>query len=278
MSIAYYNGDFCDFSQVRIPLSDRCVFFGDGVYDAAIGKNGRIYLEKEHLDRFFTNARKMGIPIKMSREELSSLMAELIAKNGFREYFIYLQLTRFSEERTHSYPDTEKSNLLITVKEHTLPNPDKELSLITVPDVRYSMCDVKTLNLLPAVLASRRACESGCDEAVFVRDGYVTECAHSNIHVIKDKILYTHPNGKFILPGITRARLLYFCEKLGIVSREVPFTPYELKEADEVLVTSTTKLCLKAGKIDEKNVGKYSSEVGKKLIFALREDFFKKLC
>lgn len=276
MSIAYYNGDFFDFSEVRIPLTDRSVFFGDGIYDAAIGKYGRVYLEREHLDRLFGNAERMGIPINMSRAELSSLIRELIQRNGFEEYFIYIHLSRFSHERTHSYPTCERSNLLITLRKHSLPEPDKELKLITLPDLRYSMCDVKTLNLLPAVLASKKAEDAGCDEAVFIRDGFVTECAHSNIHIIKDGILYTHPNGKFILPGITRKRLLYFCELLSVPYEERPFSREELCEADEVLVTSTTKLCLRAVEIDGEKVGNCDSGIGKRLIFALFEDFKKK--
>lgn len=278
MSIAYYNGDFCNFSSVRVPLTDRAIFFGDGIYDAAIGKDGGVYLEKEHLDRFFSNAEKMNIPVNFSKSELSSLIRRLISENGYDGYFIYMQLNRYGEERAHSYTDTEKSNLLITLKEHKLPSPDKELKLITLPDLRYSICDIKTVNLLPAVLASKKAEESSCDEAVFIRDGYVTECAHSNLHIIKDSVLYTHPNGKYILPGITRARLLYFCDKLGIKAKETPFTKRELFEADEVLVTSTTRLCQKATEIDGKSVGKSSSELGKILISALFRDFSKKVC
>ena len=273
MSIAYYNGDFCNFEDVRIPLSDRSVFFGDGIYDAAIGKDGGVYLEGEHLDRFFSNAERMNIPVSFNRSELSNLIRKLILENGYGEYFIYMQLSRFSAERTHTYPDTEKSNLLITLKEHKLPNPDKELKLITLPDVRYSMCDVKTLNLLPAVLASKKAEMSGCDEAVFIRDGAVTECAHSNVHIIKNGILYTHPNGKFILPGITRKRLIYFCNKLGIEVKEIPFPAAALYDADEILVTSTTRLCQKATEIDGKRLQSNTSTVGKRLILALFEDF-----
>ncbi len=278
MSIAYYNGDFCDFSSVRIPLTDRSVFFGDGIYDAAIGVEGGVYLEDEHFDRFFSNAERMGIPIKIKRSELSALIRRLISENGYECYFIYMQLSRFGEARTHTYPDTESSNLLITLREHSLPNPDKELKLITLPDVRYSMCDIKTLNLIPAVLASKKAEELGCDEAVFIRDGIVTECAHSNVHIIRDGILYTHPNGKFILPGITRARLIYFCNKLGIEVRELPFTKSELYCADEILVTSTTRLCQRATEIDGKFLQKTESSVGKMLISSLYEDFSKKVC
>ena len=121
MSIAYYNGQLLDFSEVRIPLTDRCVFFGDGIYDAAIGRGGKIYLFREHIERFLRNAQRVGIPFSMKSDKLSELL-HMMAKNcGYEEYFIYFQLSRFSPERTHAYPDTEKHNMLITVKESTLP-------------------------------------------------------------------------------------------------------------------------------------------------------------
>ena len=135
------------------------------------------------------------------------------------------------------------------------------------------MCDVKTVNLLPAVLASKKAADNGCDEAVFVRDGIVTECAHSNIAIVKDGILYTHPLSPFILPGVTRKRLLYFCDKLKINYVEKGFSYGDMSDADEILVTSTTKLCLAAKKIDGIEIKNFKSEVGARLICALREDF-----
>jgi D-alanine transaminase len=138
------------------------------------------------------------------------------------------------------------------------------------------MCNVKTLNLLPAVLASKKAEESGCDEAVFIRDGIVTECAHSNIFTVKDGIVYTHPKGPHILPGITRKRVLYFCEQLGIECHEKKFTKSELLTADEILVTSTTKLCVRADEIDKSGVGhknRRSSIAAELIIKALEEDF-----
>ena len=273
MSIAYYNGDFAKLTEIRIPLSDRAVFFGDGIYDAAIGRDGYIYLEKEHLERFYSNAKRLNIPVILTRDELSSLLHTLIEKNGYEYYFIYFQLTRRSDERIHAYPDSSASNLLITVKRHTLPSPDRALSLISSPDIRYRMCDIKTLNLLPAVIASKKAVENGCDEAVFVKDGTVTECAHSNISIVKGDTVYTHPNGPFILPGITRTRMLYICKELKIQYAEKPFSYEEMLLSDEILITSTTKLCLRANKIDGKCVGGCKKAIGNELIAALREDF-----
>ncbi len=271
---AYYNGVFCSFSDVKIPLTDRCVFFGDGIYDAAIGRHGNIYLEDEHIERFFYNANAIDIPLNMTKETLGNLLHKLIEYSDLNEYFIYFQLTRYSNERRHSYNDTPISNLLITIKEHQLPSSDKCLMLSTENDIRHNMCNIKTLNLLPAVIASKKAESSGCDEAVFIRDGKITECAHSNIAIVKNGTLFTHPKGPYILPGITRDRMLYMCRQLSIPYKEMPFTYSELKEADAVLVTSTTKLCLKANRIDGLNVRNDADGVSEKLIFALRKDFY----
>lgn len=275
MSIAYYNGKFCDYSDIRISLTDRCVFFGDGIYDAAIGKCGKIYLEDDHLDRFISNAKRLNIPLIYSKTEISELIHETINKNRFGQYFIYFQLSRYSEERTHSFKDSNRSNLLITVKEHTLPEQDKKLKLTVADDIRYKMCDIKTLNLLPAVMASKMAECYGYDETVFIRNGMVTECAHSNIAIIKNKVLYTHPANNLILPGITRAKMLFMCKKLGITYKEIPFSHSELTEADSIIVTSTTKLAIEAACVDGIPVGNVPNAQAKALVSSLRNDFFQ---
>lgn len=280
MCIAYYNGQFCDYSDVRIPLSDRCIFFGDGIYDAAIGKNGAVYLEEEHIDRFFENANRMDIRLQVSKKELSELLSEVIKRNGFKQYFLYFQLSRTSSERAHSYTTDSGSSLLITIKPHKLPDKTKNFKLITTEDIRYKMCDIKTLNLLPAVLASKKAEECGCDEAVFIRDGVVTECAHSNVFIVKDGVVSTHPVGPHILPGITRKRVLYLCRKLGIEYCEKKFSRKDLFSADEVLITSTSKLCIKASLIDGLEVGCKNAEnsLANAIIDSLEEDFEQLKC
>ena len=274
MSIAYYNGELKEKENIKIPLSDRAIFFGDGIYDAAIGRGGKIYLEEEHIDRFLGNAKKLNIPINSTKQELSNILKSVISANNFRQYFIYFQLTRTSDERSHAYPNTHKSNLLVTVKEHQLPPSDKELKLITRTDDRYFMCDVKTLNLLPAVMACKAAEDAGCDEAVFIRGNTVTECAHSNVSIIKNGMLYTHPKSNLILPGITRERMLYICRREGIPYVERAFSKEELFSADEVLVSSTTKLLLTASHIDGFSVGNGEQKTSKKLVCYLKKDFF----
>ncbi len=277
MAITYYNGSFQDSSDLKIPLTDRSIFFGDGIYDAVVGRGGKIYLENEHLERFFENAKRTQIPIDKTKEEVSKLLHEAIKLSGFEGYFVYFQLSAYSEVRSHERANTESSNLLITVREHTLPKRQKELRLTVREDTRHLLCNVKTLNLFSAVLASTKARELGCDEAVFRRGGIITECAHSNIAIVKDGTLFTHPDGKYILNGITKARVLSLCSTLSIPCREVPFTVEELLSCDEVLVMSTTKLCLRATEIDKIRIKNRNSTVGKRIIDAIFDDFLESM-
>ena len=250
MSIAYYNGKISAPEAISISPSDRAIYFGDGVYDATIGKGGKVYLLSEHTNRLLSNAKVLGIPCPCKKDELDNLISSLCQKSGEDVCFVYFQLTRSSMQRIHSAKGIEKSNLMITVTPCTSPNPDERISLITYPDKRYLYCNIKTLNLLPSVLAATQADQRGCDEAVFVRDGIVTECAHSNVSVIKDGILYTHPECEKILSGITRKTLLDEARKMGIQIREKPYTLGELYAADEVIITSSTRLARLAKSVD----------------------------
>ena len=254
-SFAYYNGSFGRREEINIPLSDRAVFFGDGVYDAAIGKMGKIFLAEEHIDRLLRNAKRMKIDHRLTRTALSDILYDCVNKSGLDSFFLYFHITRNSARRIHSACSSDGANLLVTVDEFSLPEPEKKISLITAEDLRYYYCDVKTLNLLPAVIASTDAEERGAYETVFIRGNVVTECAHSNISILKGGVLKTHPATNLILPGITRRHLLLAAEALGIEYLEVPFTKSELFSADEVIVTSTSKLLLLADKIDGIPVG-----------------------
>ena len=132
---------------------------------------------------------------------------------------------------------------------------DKPYKLISMEDIRFKLCNIKTLNLIPSVLANQRAVEQGCDEAVLHRGSRITECAHSNISILKDGVLQTAPTDELILPGITRKHLLALAKEHGISVLEKPFSMVELMNADEVIVTSSSALCMKAESIDGIPVG-----------------------
>ena len=251
----YYNGKFYEHGQAVIPIYDRSIFFGDAVYDAMIGRNGRIFLSGEHFERLIQNAASLNIPIQYSLEELEYISYNVVKKSDLTEFFLYIQLSRCSQRRVHAYPDNQKSSLLITASPFNLKPEADKLKLTAVEDRRYGYCNIKTVNLLPAVLASRSAESRGFDEAVFHKSGTVTECAHSNISILKDGVLITHPDCELILPGIAKKHLLSACVELGIPTNERPFSLDELYECDEALVTSTTKICLAADELDGRRIG-----------------------
>ena len=263
-SYAYYNGNFGKKEDISIPLSDRSIFFGDAIYDAAIGCYDRILWEKEHIDRFFLNARRLGINHSFTKAYLSFLLREIAIKSMISSYFLYFQMSRAIPNRIHSAIGA-KPSLLITIDPITIEENPQPLNLITVRDKRFGYCHIKTVNLIPSVLASTKAEIANADEAVFVRGRYVTECAKSNISILKRGRIITHPKSNRILPGIARAHLLLNCKRLGIPCMERPFTYDEMMSADEVLITSTTKLCRIATKINNTNVGGKSPDLAKKL-------------
>ena len=252
---SFYNGTFAETEDIAIPLTDRALYFGDGIYDAAIGRNGRIFLLEEHLDRLYGNAPKLSIPVGYTREQMTDILFETVKRSGFEVYFVYFQLSRNGAKRNHVAEEKYGSNLLVTVSESALPMKNQFLDLVTYEDKRFEYCDIKTLNLLPSVLASTYAKERSCDEAVFHRGETVTECAHSNISILKNGRLVTHPTDSHILPGITRRHLIDASLRLGIEVEERGFTLGELFDADEVIVTSTTKLIAPAKSIDKIAVG-----------------------
>ncbi len=274
--IAYMDGRFCAPQDIRIPLDDRGIYFADAVYDACLGKGRCIFDAPAHLDRLFGNLQQLHIPAPCAPEDLMQLLRQAATACLPSVCFLYIQISRTAPNRRHAYPDNAASRLLITADAIELPGPDEELTLITTEDLRYDFCYIKTVNLLPNVLAAREAQQRGADEAIFVRDGQVTECAHSNIAILKDGVLLTHPTDRRILPGITRRRLLALCETCGIPVCERPFSVREMMEADDVLISSTSKLVRRAAVIDGCPVGG-KGPLGRQLCRGLYQAFLDEM-
>lgn len=274
-TLGYYNGTYGELENMTIPMNDRVCWFGDGVYDAGPCRNYRIFALDEHVDRFFNSAGLIRMKLPCTKEELKELLRDLVKKMDTGDLFVYFQATRGTAVRAHEFPENVPSNLWVMLK--PLPTPDvyKKIRLITQEDTRFLHCNIKTLNLLPSVMAAQKAKEAGCQEAVFHRGDRVTECAHSNCHILKDGILYTAPADHLILPGIARAHLISICKKLEIPVSETPYTVKELMEADEILVTSSTKLCVSASEVDGMAVGQKASELLKRILDAVREEYLR---
>lgn len=273
-TLGYYNGTYDELENMKIPMNDRVCFFGDGVYDAGPSHNYRIFALDEHVDRFFNSAAMLRIQMPCTKEELKTLLKDLVKKMDTGDLFVYYQVTRGTGIRNHEFTDGP-GNLWVTLKPAPVPSIWEKINLITVEDTRFFHCNIKTLNLIPNVMAAQRAKEEGCGEAVFHRGDRVTECAHSNCHILKGGRLITAPADHLILPGIARAHLIRMCEKLEIPVDERPFTVAEMMGADEVLVTSSSKFCLSAGQIDGIPVGGKAAGLLERLQSALEEEFLR---
>ena len=272
MRAVFYNGNFTDFENAKIPLYDRSVFFGDGVYDVVIGCEGSLYLFDRHLDRFYGNIDRIGLTPSYTKEELKEIIKKLISNSGLSEYLVYMQATGYSERRTHAR-ESDKSNLLLFVTENRISTDPAPVRLRTVKDTRGSLCDVKSINLLPAVLYSTENEKSGYFESAYIRDEVVTECAHSSLAIVKNGVFKTHPLSPAILPGITRGRAMEILTKIGIKCLEEPFSKSELFSSDEVLILSTTKLCRQAFEIDGVRFSKRDAKIGDFLYKAFLKEY-----
>lgn len=273
-NLGYYNGVCDEIENISIPMSDRVCFFGDGIYDATYSRNYNIFSLDEHVDRFYNSAKLLEIQLPYSKQEMKELLNSMVKKMDTGENFVYFQATRGSSSvRNHVFPSDAKANIWINIYHKEILDLKKRIQLITMEDTRFLHCNIKTLNLIPAVIASQRAKEAGCFEAVFHREGRVTECAHSNIHIIKDGTLITAPTDHFILPGIARKHIIKTCKKIGVPVLEKPFNLEQLFAADEILVSSAGALCLIANEIDGKKVGGKATELVEKMQEILLQDF-----
>lgn len=274
-TLGYYNGKYGELEEMSIPMNDRVCWFGDGVYDAGPSRNCKIFAIDEHIDRFFNSAGLLDIEMPVTKEELKELLQEMVNKMDTGNLFVYYQVTRGTGVRDHAYTKGP-GNLWIMLKPAEISDGIEPIKLITVEDTRFLHCNIKTLNLIPSCVATEKAKKAGCQEAVFYRaGGRVTECAHSNVHIIKGGKLVTAPTDNLILPGIARAHLIRMCKKLGIPVSETPYTLKELFEAEEVLVTSSSNLCLHACEIDGKPVGGKNPELLEKIRSALLGEFYE---
>ena len=281
--LGFYNGKYDTIENMTIPMTDRVCWFGDGVYEATAVRNGVIYCLDEHIDRFFNSAAFVEINIPYTKEELKKLLREMVLKvdvsNTDNEALLYWQITRGADvPRNHIFPDCP-ARLWITVTPRKLADVYRKIKAISHEDIRFLMCNIKTLCLLPNVLASEKANRAGADECVQYRSEAngikmrVTEGAHSNVHCIKDGVLYTAPLDNLILPGIARKNIIRICAKLGITVKEEPFSLDFLRSADEIIFSSSSNFCITVTELDGEKVGGKAPELLKRLQDALLEDY-----
>ena len=241
-NLGYYNGTFGPLETMTVPMLDRVCYFGDGVYDATYSRNHIIFALDEHIDRFYNSAGLLQIKIPMEKQQMKTLLEEMVGKVDSGEQFVYWQVTRGTGIRNHAFPKEGTGNIWIMLKPASIKDTYQKIRVITLEDTRFLHCNIKTLNLIPSVMAAQKTEEAGCDEAVLHRGERVTECAHSNVSILKNGVFQTAPTDHLILPGIARAHLIKACKALDIPVDEHPFTLAEMKGADEIIVSSSGSL------------------------------------
>src|SRR5665213_2225040 len=240
----WFNGEILPFSQARIGVEDRGFQFADGVYEVVRLYDGRPFTLFEHLERLARSAAAIEIPMPLATDALAIEIGRLIDKSAVRDGMVYLQLTRGCSPRNHVIPDQPRPTLLFYVRPLPpvpAPGTGAGAKLMAVADERWKRCRIKSIALLPNVLAKSQAVARGFDEAIFIDEGIVTECSASNFFAVIGGSLITHPVGPKVLPCVTRAVLLECAAALGIGVEERPITESEARGAAELFITSTTR-------------------------------------
>lgn len=276
MELAIVNDDVMPLSKLAPVYQDRGVFFGDGVYEVLRSYNGRIFEMDAHLERFGRSLREIwieGVDIQSIRNKVVGAFE----KGAFANAKCYFHITRGSEPRNHQPGKNLKANFFLTLNELKDKPGEKEhgIKVCTYPDMRWKRCDIKSLNLLPNVMAKMVAEQKGCYEAILVNDaGHITEGSGSAFFAVdsKRKALITHSLGPEILPSITRSVVVKIAQNCGLGIIEESLTPQQAVRCEELIMAVTTKDIVPIVKFDEQTIG--SGACGK-YTKALIEEFEK---
>ena len=255
--IGYLNGRFSPLEEISISPDDRGFLFGDGVYEVIRAYHGVPAFWGDHFARLARSAKEIQLPFALEYVEFQDILFTGLQQSDYAEGKIYIQITRGVAPREHVFPAKEKPTVFLSFREMAPLTTDlttQGVKVITVPDIRWDRCDIKSLNLLPNVLAKQRAQEAEAFEAIFVRDGLVREGATSNIFILKNGEISTPERNQFVLAGVTQHQVINLARKQG---RDVQLRPIPLElvfEADEVFLVGTTIEVLPVTNIDGQGV------------------------
>ncbi len=254
MEIAFYRNSFIsNLDELVIPIQERGHQFGDGIYELIRFYNKKPFMLDEHLQRLQRSAEAISLVLPFTLEELIAIISEGVSRSGEENVDVYFQVTRGIAPRLHLYPNSP-AIFSMTIKPSKQMDPMKKIngvSVLLLEDERWANCFIKSLNLLPNVMAKQKAMENGCEEAILIKANYITEGSSSNIFIVKDGHLYTTPSTKSILKGITRTAVFILADKLQIPVIEKHFTADFLMNADEAFITSTTAEILPIKSVDQ---------------------------
>ena len=264
--VGYYNGNIGPLEEMQIPMLDRAVFFGDCCYDMATFRNRRVFALHDHLNRFFNSCRMLHIEAPWSMEELAAEIQKCVDLSDSDRGSVYWQASRGTKLRSFAYGNAPlTANLIMYAGPSELDPEGTTYQLKTHEDTRFLHCNIKTTNLIPAVMYSQSSWQENCEESILIRNGVVTECGHSNVVILKDGVLWAHPQDNLILPGVTMNHLLKLAPSCGVGTEIRTFTLEELRTADEILMTSTGLPVIPGVMLDGQPVGGKAIELRTKL-------------
>ncbi|WP_416151378.1 aminotransferase class IV [Salipaludibacillus sp. HK11] len=252
--IAYYQDSFVDLHAKVVPIQERAHQFGDGIYEVIRVYQGRLFMMQDHLQRLQRSADAIDLELPYSLEEIESICKQGLERSELMDAEIYLQISRGIYTRQHYYPDPPCAAFAMTIKQARVIPDEKRIkgvNVMTMEDERWKNCYIKSLNLLPNVMAKQKALQNGCEEAIFQEAGTVKEGSSSNLFAVKAGILYTYPALKGILHGITRKVVLELANELDIPVEETAFSIDFLYDADELFLTSTNMEIMPIRQVDE---------------------------
>ena len=256
MELAYVNGDIMPIEDARVPIEDRGYQFGDAVYEYVASYNSRLFFLTQHMDRLTRSLRELSFSEDI-RDGVERGIRQLFAAAGISRAGIYIQISRGVEPRNHDYTTGIPVQTVMTARPlpDVHPHAETGVPVITVPDIRWGRCDIKTVQLLPNVMAKHKALDRGVYDAVFVAEnGVVREATSSNVFMVKHNRVITHPLTTNILPGITRQAIIDIGKSTATEIEERFYTREELLMADEVFLSGTTIDVLPVVNIDDKRI------------------------
>jgi D-alanine transaminase len=258
--IAYVNGRYRPLDRPAVPVEERGFQFADGVYEVVKVVGGRCRDLERHIARLNRSLAALAIAWPMSPAAFRAVLAETLRRNGLRDALLYVQITRGAAPRDHLFPRAARPSLVVTVRRPKRPparDVEQGVAVVTRPDERWARCDIKSISLLPNVLARQAAGEQGCREAWLIDPdrGVVTEGSGSNAYIV-DALgrVRTHPLGPAILGGVTREVVLELARAAGIDVVEMPFTLTEAEAAPEAFMSSTSSWVLPVTRIDGREI------------------------
>jgi D-alanine transaminase len=257
MRTVFLNGEFMPETEARIPVLDRGFIFGDGVYEVIPVYGDNLFRFEEHLQRLQNSLDALKIVNPLTTEEWKQTLTELVNRNNGGDLSLYLQVTRGSAERDHAIPENPTPTVFAMCNPlKPLPNETvvNGVSAITLDDIRWLRCHIKAISLLPNVLLRQEALDQGAAEAILIRDGLATEGAASNLFAVIEGIITTPPKSPMLLPGITRDLVLELAKDNGLPCQEKDISLEDLKQAEEIWLTSSTREILSVTQLDGKPV------------------------